>query len=290
MSLILDALNRSRQDAEPMPGLTTRHYQDDAPRPGNARQWLLLSALVIAALVITWLLLERTQETAPPPPELVLASPGPAAAVPEPVQATTEQSAVAAPRPAAQQVAEPAPVVEPAPVPADVVEPKVIAARDSQPARAAPRVDASVDALYRQQQLAAPARPVAQSIAESEQEAPAPEPAAAVAALEEEPVDIEQLLVAAEEDLKNARLAEHSAPFLATLSQQTKDAIPTLLYQRHDYASNEKTSSVLINGKTLRQGGSASGVRVEEILPDSVVLSYQGKQFRLRALSSWVNL
>ena len=283
MSLILDALNRSRQDAEPMPGLATRHYQDDAPRPGNLRQWLLLSALVIAALVIAWLLLERTQETAVSTasiPEVVLASPGPAPAAPEPAKATTDQPAPAAPRRAAPQVAERAPVVEP----------KAIAAAGSQPARAAPQVDASVDALYRQQQLTVPARPAAQSPAQAEQEVPAAEPVAAPVSRVEEPVDIEQLLVAAEEELKNARLAEHPAPFLATLSQQSKDAIPTLLYQRHDYDSNEKKSSVLINGKTLRPGDSTSGVRVEEILPDSVVLGYKGKQFRLRALSSWVNL
>jgi hypothetical protein len=47
---------------------------------------------------------------------------------------------------------------------------------------------------------------------------------------------------------------------------------------------------VVINGKTLRTGASAAGVKVEEILPDSVVLEVKGNRFRLRALNSWVNL
>jgi type II secretory pathway component PulC len=46
-----------------------------------------------------------------------------------------------------------------------------------------------------------------------------------------------------------------------------------------------------MNSKTLKVGGNpVNGVKIEEILPDSVVLSYQGTQFRLRALNSWVNL
>ena len=62
------------------------------------------------------------------------------------------------------------------------------------------------------------------------------------------------------------------------------------MYQRHDYAEAAGQASVVINGASVRAGGSVSGVRVDEILPGSVVLSHQGTQFRLRALNSWVNL
>ena len=63
------------------------------------------------------------------------------------------------------------------------------------------------------------------------------------------------------------------------------------MYSRHDYRSNSKTSAVTINGRSLRAGGVAGGgVKVVEVLPDSVVLSHQGTEFRLRALNSWVNL
>ena len=148
-----------------------------------------------------------------------------------------------------------------------------------------------MEALYRQQQLATPEVPVATAEPESPPEAAAiDEPAPVSVAREEQPVDIEQLLTAAQDELENARLAEHPAPFITALSQQTKDAIPTLMYQAHDYTGNRADSYVLINGKKLKVGGSTGGVRVDEILPDSVVLSFKGTQFRLRALNSWVNL
>jgi hypothetical protein len=80
-------------------------------------------------------------------------------------------------------------------------------------------------------------------------------------------------------------------PFLSSLSQQTKDEIPTIYYRRHDYSSDASKSTVTLNGKTVKTGGSpGGGITVEEILPDSVVLSYRGTQFRLRALNSWINL
>ena len=104
-------------------------------------------------------------------------------------------------------------------------------------------------------------------------------------------MDLEHLVVKAQREVDNARLAEHPAPFVIDLSQQKKDAVPTIFYQRHDYAGDSASSSVVLNGKTLRVGGlAAPGVKVEEILPDSVVLSHDGNQFRLRALNSWVNL
>ncbi len=110
-------------------------------------------------------------------------------------------------------------------------------------------------------------------------------------AAREEPVDIAKLVEQAERELKNRELAEHAAPFLVELSQHTKDQIPTIYYQRHDYAGDSARSTVLLNGRELRVGGTAApGVKVVEILPDSVVLSHDGREFRLRALNSWINL
>jgi hypothetical protein len=114
-----------------------------------------------------------------------------------------------------------------------------------------------------------------------------PAPAAPV----EEQVDIEKLVMQARDEMENARLAEHSAPFISDLSQQTKNAIPTVYYQRHDYAGDGARSQVVLNGQSMGEGGSpAPGMKVVEILPDSVVLNYRGTEFRLRALNSWVNL
>jgi hypothetical protein len=104
-------------------------------------------------------------------------------------------------------------------------------------------------------------------------------------------IDIEEVLQRAQQEVKNASLDDHPVPFLSSLSQQTKDEIPTLYYQRHDYSTDAAVSTVVPNGNAVKVGASPlPGMKVEEILPDSVVLSYQGTQFRLRALSSWINL
>ncbi|MEM1145833.1 MAG: general secretion pathway protein GspB [Pseudomonadota bacterium] len=84
-------------------------------------------------------------------------------------------------------------------------------------------------------------------------------------------------------------LQPHPAPMLADLSKQFRDSVPTLLYRQHMYDS-DRASTVVINGATLRAGGRTKGVEVREILPDSVILRYQGTDFRLRSLNSWVNL
>lgn len=106
----------------------------------------------------------------------------------------------------------------------------------------------------------------------------------------EQPIDLEAVLARTQQELEDSRLAEHPAPFLSALSQQTKNDIPSLMYSRHDYSANGQ-SSIVVNGKTVRAGGNvASGVKLDEILPDSIVLNHQGTQFRLRALNSWVNL
>jgi hypothetical protein len=95
----------------------------------------------------------------------------------------------------------------------------------------------------------------------------------------------------AQREMRTTEVEEHAAPLVSALSQHEKDAIPTLLYERHDYNSAQGRSSVVINGKTVRAGGSVGGgVRVDEILENSVVLTYRDTQFRLRALNSWVNL
>ncbi|MCB1846035.1 MAG: general secretion pathway protein GspB [Halieaceae bacterium] len=317
MSLILDALNRSRNDAQQVPGLATSYDVGSSPRTTGWRGWLLPGALVVAVLLIIWLLWERSGDrAAAPPAESPAPAPGAAAIAPAPVPA----SPPAGPAPTAEpaHTAEPEPVTAPAvasvpamaaaerggaaaagsaPLPgAGVATPADSAAEVAE--GSARRADsasasASVAALYRQQQLARREVPAAASAkqAAGPEVYTAAEPAAPAArAVQEQPIDIGELLEMAEDELENARLAEHPAPFLSALSQQTKDTIPTLLYQAHDYTGRKADSFVLINGKTLKPGDSSKGVRVDEILPDSVVLSFQGTQFRLRALNSWVNL
>ena len=65
MSLILDALNRARDDVNPVPGLATHHRVELVA--ANRRQYLLWVALSVAVVVIAWLIVERY--SAPRPAE-----------------------------------------------------------------------------------------------------------------------------------------------------------------------------------------------------------------------------
>ena len=276
MSLILDALNRSREDSGEVPGLATRHaYSEQQP---DRRLLLLVIALLCTLLVIAWLVWDRSDSDKhvdmATPQEVVAAGPGqsavaPAAPVVQPERQPLKADSAAAMDSADNAIKEPAtPAVEPA------VAPEVEALY--QPAERTPDI------------LAAGPAPKTKPQLEREQAAPTP---VAVAAPEETDVDIGRLVRQAEGDLEDARLAEHPAPFISELSQQAKDAIPTVYYQRHEYSGRASQSRVVLNGKPLAKGDSpAPGIRVEEILADSVVLNHEGTQFRLRALNSWVNL
>lgn len=277
VSLILDALNRSRGELDQVPTLGTRH--DYADRRLPVRMWGLLVVLALAFLVIAWLLWDRA------------ASPPASADVPQAVSQQGKDEVHRAELPSVPPVvtakasAAPPPEQKPAPKMLDQAVAPAAATVQPSPGGSSP----DVTALYSATPAAA-AVPDAQKPAT--QVTPAKEPARmAEPSVDEQGLDIEQLVRKAEDELENARLAEHPAPFITDLSQQTKDAIPSIFYERHDYSGRPGQSTVVLNGKELKAGGSpASGVKVIEILSDSVVLDYRGTQFRLRALNSWVNL
>mgnify|MGYP001828443341 CR=1 FL=1 len=276
MSLILDALNRSRSETGEVPNLDAVHAAastEQAPR----RAWLLWLALICAILVIAWLLLERD----PPAPERV--------AQPEEYMGKRVEAASMEARPAAAG----APAVAAEPEPPQPAAAVVVS--EAPPSGADPDVAALYAGNSRELPATAP-EPAEVTPPVATDAVPLEEPEKPVAAAptssgtQEQEVDIEQIIRRAANELEDARLAEHPAPFISSLSQQVKDGIPTLLYERHDYSGNPGQSRVVLNGQSLARGGATKGVRVEEILPDSVVLRFGDTQFRLRALNSWVNL
>jgi len=317
VSLILDALHRSRQDVNAVPGLATHHPVQQMPVAG--RQFLVWVILAVALVVIAWLLMERF--SAPPAADIgapvaelsnnigsavtsittelkaraAVATPTPttaaAVAEPEPVaavatsQVATPESTVAATNP---PVAPPEAMVATSTVPSP---PQDSAAQ----ATAAPMLSAeendAVAQLYQNRELQKdPVMPESDSRSAQGNARDAPADTSTVAPAEQSS-ELDQILQQAREELENASLDDHPVPFLSSLSQQTKDDIPTLYYQRHDYSSDPNLSSVVLNGTTVKAGGSPlPGMKVEEIMPDSVVLNYRGTQFRLRALNSWINL
>ena len=248
MSLILDALNRSRQDSEQMPGLSSDHFVDPPAAGTNWMQWLLVCGLALAVVVIGWLLFDKL-----PQPMPVVEAPARSAEPSAPVAVSVPAQPAAKPLPAPGAVPERRRMA----VELAVVEEPGARALEVQPIEATPPpksapvpVDPSVSALYQQQDKAVPAATQ-----------PRARPATAVATTAEQPrassrseetVDIESLVEAAQAELADARLSEREEPLLSDLSQQTKDAIPTLMYLRHDYSGNPAKSSVVINGMTLR--------------------------------------
>lgn len=280
MSLILEALNRARREqhnAAPVPGVDSEHFYPSVAAANPWRQRGLLAALTVSLLVIGVLLgREFSRDGEERPAEameretVVGQSPLPQAVAPS----------AAAPEPAVAEVPE-ATETPLDPEEAAVVSAPAMASYPAQPTlpeTAGTGISAEVAALYQQ-----PTAP-------EEVSEPVTTTTTTPAAANEEAVDIASLVTAAEQALEDVRLAEHSAPFLGELSQQRKDAVPTLMYLQHDYRT-EGGSTVTINGQSARAGQTVGrGVKVEEILPDSVVLSHAGQQFRLRALNSWVNL
>jgi general secretion pathway protein B len=306
VSLILDALNRARQDTDKVPSLATQHYVDDVVNEGRGRHYLPWLALLVALVIIGWLLLDR--ETEPVSPSMPQAA---TPASPQQLAPTRAEDNGTAPAPVPERVA--SAQIKPAPAPP--VTASVPRMLESAPVTAAhPEVsDPAVAELYQQRQApqtaaknkSQPEQALQSTATTQEKESSTSsvektlvkdvqEPGLADVAgsgQDEEPIDIEKMILKAREDLENANLEEHSVPLLSSLSQQAKDSIPTIFYERHDYSDNPAQSSVVLNGKSVKAGDSPSaGLKVEEILPDSTVLNYRGTPFRLRALNSWINL
>ena len=78
-------------------------------------------------------------------------------------------------------------------------------------------------------------------------------------------------------------------PLLSEHSLSFQRSVPTIEYSIHAYA--ERGGFVILNGQKYSVGGKLTAqLRVIAILKSSVVLDFKGKQFRLLALNSWINI
>ena len=289
MSFILDALDRSRRerDAE-LDGSPLSPAADATGAHARAMPWVtLLSLVLVAALaVITWLWLARATATSPAAEPSVAAVPAPGAST---RGASTPQMAV--PRRAG------------APAPGTPLAVSAKSAPSADVSRLYGEARAAQAASSRQSGIGATVQGVAeQGVAEqgaaepeslqadSSERAGADEPPRSESSDSAGEMPVDSMVARAEAAMDNRQLAAHPAPMLEELSQAVRDDIPTLIYSQHDYRASGGESSVLINRERRGVGDSTAGVRVREILPDSVVLSYRDTVFRLRALNSWVNL
>lgn len=86
-------------------------------------------------------------------------------------------------------------------------------------------------------------------------------------------------------------LAKHSLlSFISELPYAIQKNIPTIMYTRHKYRS-EGDSFVRLNNVEFRQGQQvAEKLYIEEVLRDGIVLRYNNRKFKMKALNSWVNM
>ncbi len=78
-------------------------------------------------------------------------------------------------------------------------------------------------------------------------------------------------------------------PDLHDLPNQVLEKIPSLNYSEHNY--NINGGSVKINGNIHHANDQlASGLVIDKILEDGMVLHMENYSFKMRALNSWVNM
>jgi len=299
MSMILDAIKRSKESetiTDGVPSVDTEHY---IPSESNSRlPWII--AAVSVGLLLTVLL---WQAFAPDETEKAAMS-GDQQSAPDEVRNETSTAPSSTPA-AAEPASEPGGTAPSIASAVSTAAPTVAAATADEP----PSVDVRIPDKRAESVVAElPARTVTTSgdderlsalyAAMNQEESPAQtEPELADSEVEvrdvtesEEPrIDFVEILERAQREMGSTPLVESSVPMLDSLSQQTKDQIPSLIYNDHDYQELGE-SSVLMNGQTVRENQRVGPFVLVEILPDSAILRWRDVEFRLRARNSWINL
>lgn len=77
-------------------------------------------------------------------------------------------------------------------------------------------------------------------------------------------------------------LVMDDTPLLQQMPEDFQHALPSLAVTIHVYSQEESQRILFINNREYRKGSQIEGgIRVEDIVPDGVVLSYQGERFKL---------
>ncbi len=257
MSLILDALQKSAEQdkgGDSAPVLAMRPSPHPVPERWQWRRLLFqVGALLSVVLLVGWWLL------------------GP---VPRQQLPVAEPAAANLPVPAELQV--PAVVAPPQPLP--VAAGPTAASSTASPSAAE---EQQVASLYRQTPDTGQAEPEPESAP-----AASPPPRSPTTAL-----DVEAIVGAARRQLAAGPEVAHPAPLLVDLPQAVKDQIPSIFYRQHDWSTEAGASSVNLNGEDFGEGDLVlPGLRLLQIHRDFILMDFQGNEFRLRALGSWVNL
>jgi general secretion pathway protein B len=77
-------------------------------------------------------------------------------------------------------------------------------------------------------------------------------------------------------------LVMDDTPLLQQMPQEFQRALPALAVTIHVYAHDESQRILFINNREYRKGSQIDGgIRVADIVPDGVVLSFRGERFKL---------
>lgn len=67
-----------------------------------------------------------------------------------------------------------------------------------------------------------------------------------------------------------------------------QDSLPTLHFTLHMYSSSQQDSWLRLNGKDYYSGEQTDeGLIIEKIMPQKLILEYQGERFSMKALTNW---
>lgn len=299
MSMILDAIKRSKESetiTDGVPSVDTEHYM---PSESNSRLPWIVAAVSVGLLlaVLLW------QAFAPDETEKAAIS-GDQQSAPDEVRNETSTAPSSTPE-AAEPASEPGGTAPSIASAVSTAAPTVAAATAGGPPSVNVRTpDTRVESVVAE----LPTRTVTTSgdderlsalyAAMNQEESPTQtEPELAdsevvvgdVTESEEPRIDFVEILERAQREMGSTPLVESSVPMLDSLSQQTKDQIPSLIYNDHDYQELGE-SSVLMNGQTVRENQRVGPFVLVDILPDSAILRWRDVEFRLRARNSWINL
>ncbi|MDX1559179.1 MAG: general secretion pathway protein GspB [Marinobacter sp.] len=78
-------------------------------------------------------------------------------------------------------------------------------------------------------------------------------------------------------------------PHLVELPLSFQKSVPDLTFNSHIYSSSPASRRVMINDTYLRVGDTFEGLRVDDITEDGVVLSRNGRRFRVGVVRDWVS-
>jgi general secretion pathway protein B len=78
-------------------------------------------------------------------------------------------------------------------------------------------------------------------------------------------------------------------PHLVELPLSFQKSVPDLTFNSHIYSSSPASRRVMINDTYLRVGDVFEGLRVDDITEEGVVLSRDGRRFRVGVVRDWVS-